>query len=581
MSNLKSNERQNENERKTIKFMMNGYSASDELRERVESAMVQRRDENKRKKTLKEEAVKNAVMRVAVFAAMLTFIITVTPLRGYVANAANSFNTWTQDVFKVDMKETKNGCTIEITEVSVANDFLYLTVNENCEGKKNEDFHVNYSGTISQGLFHKITFDTNDRIESDRGYLERDPAYDSEANDLIKIYIPELKDFITDSNKQYKCKLTANVTDNDGKSLARMKFNFKLGNVDGVLSSKDIPLNYTTKVEDLKFSFEKIEVSNNGTSELFVQIIPQNDFKLDKYVSIYVALNLCNTKEMQSNYMQNEDSAVVYDDNSVPFVQWIVKWADNIYTIDSKYYMVISLNGIRDTVYGERRPEYLDYDSLTDPDVNIYLADLMYDIYNPNTNELVTKYSSEIDKAVTLDLKMNALKNRCSKISDVYVGEEGKNELKLRDQKFIFRYFFGRSAKLLTTYGDDERNDISKIFCTMESARVAAVKDGKIVFTAIIDESDKIESADIHCWTTGLRGDIVFYNSKNKKISCDSAYQLEYDHIVVTNINLLSYDNNGKISYYDSYYNPKYYSAEQCKKDYETKCSQLDSIVIK
>lgn len=65
---------------------------------------------------------------------------------------------------------------------------------------------------------------------------------------------------------------------------------------------------------------------------------------------------------------------------------------------------------------------------------------------------------------------------------------------------------------------------------------------------------------------------------------------LKYDHLVVTNINIISapysdvFDYLWKFldlgQYYDSYYNPKYYTKSQCEQDYQDKCEALQELTI-
>lgn len=593
MSKFKLSDRQ---ERQTAQLMMKGYAASDELKERVVSAMARRREENERKKALRAQTAKKAAMRVAAFAAIFALVVTATPLRGYVASAAASVHSWTEDVFEVGMKKTKNDCTVRIIEASVANDFLYLTVNETYKGKDDENFHVSYSGTINEGLFNKLAFDDANRRESLRNvFLERasvygdSPFYDegNQANNLIKIYIPEIKDFITDADKNYKCKLTADVTDNSGKSLAKLNFSFKLGNVDGVLTSKDVPLDYTLETEDLTFDFEKIEVSGNGTSELFMQITPRNGFDMEQPFSVDTCFTLGNLNALHDNYRQDETAHVVYDSNEDLFMQAVAGYTNSFYTIDGKCYGIFSLNDVGND-NDERSVDYLNYEGLTNPDVNLYLSYVCYDFYDPEVKQWVmkptptkTNYFDIIEKYDSVDLKMYGLENRCHQIEDVYVEEHTNNILTLRGQDFVFAYFGGRSGKLWVTCGDDTPNSASRVFADMESVSVAAVKDGKTVFTAVIEGNRHMESTDINYWFNGIKGDITFYNSKGKEISVDNAYAMKYDHLVVTNMNLVSYDDNGKMSYYDSYYNPKYCTAEQCRQDYQAKCDKIESIIIK
>lgn len=74
--------------REKVPFVTRGSTVSDELKARTLEAMAQREQENAEKAERKKAAHKNTLLRAAVIAALITLIIVVTPMRGYVASAA-------------------------------------------------------------------------------------------------------------------------------------------------------------------------------------------------------------------------------------------------------------------------------------------------------------------------------------------------------------------------------------------------------------------------------------------------------------------------------------------------------------
>ena len=130
MSLLNEYERNAGDERNTYRFITRTDPTPAALKEKTLEKMRGRRRENEQKAALRRKKW----LRVSAAAAVLAGVVAVTPLRGYVVSAASGvcrmISSWREDVFPVDVKQSDNGCTVEIIESRVANDFLYLTVKE-------------------------------------------------------------------------------------------------------------------------------------------------------------------------------------------------------------------------------------------------------------------------------------------------------------------------------------------------------------------------------------------------------------------------------------------------------------------
>ena len=85
--------------REKVPFVTRGSTVSDELKARTLKAMAQRERENAEKAERKKAAHKNTLLRAAVIAALITLIIVVTPMRGYVVSAAEKIWEYIEIIF--------------------------------------------------------------------------------------------------------------------------------------------------------------------------------------------------------------------------------------------------------------------------------------------------------------------------------------------------------------------------------------------------------------------------------------------------------------------------------------------------
>lgn len=310
-------------ERETFKVITRVDTVDPELKKKTLERMLELKKEQERKAAARRKAVR----RGFAVAAIIALVIAVTPLRGYVASAAenvvNAIHSWMEDVFHVGMKKTDNGCTVEIIEARVANDFLYLTVEENVKKVYNEKKGLYpllyYYGTIYDNEGNSVNFAAGTQNSS---FLEADPitvsqednSYNKSNLSVYQIYIPGITDVIDSYDKNYSCDLHVcvyqypddyyfytwlideNLFYNGISPCASMDFKFQIEKLDPVVndSSKKYNIDYSITVDDIKFDFKKLCINENN-SNIVVEIIPLNGYKPKRFwllpLSVYCTYN--------------------------------------------------------------------------------------------------------------------------------------------------------------------------------------------------------------------------------------------------------------------------------------------------
>lgn len=578
---------------KIADYMMAEYPAPDALKEQILKAMTEQRAREEQAEEKYSNIHRKAFKHVAAAAALLAFFMGFTPIRGMVVSAAEEFRyltSWTDDVFEIGIKKTKHHCTMELIEASVANDFLYLTMNNSYrnEGLEGSGISVKYSGYIYDSIFHKLAFSMDNIYNSNVYYnasrpitvFSQDDYYDYDYDDFAKIYIPEMKNFITDTDKPYKCKLTADFVDKNGRSIAKIKFKFQIGTTDGVTTSKEIPLSYTTTVDDLRFDFEKAVVSKNGSAELFVQLIPQNGYKINKNLEIWMQV------------------ALGHDDQIIDWRGYFLDFAHGcppIYRVDSRYYAVLSLNGY-DAYEG---PSDFDFN---EEDFHLYLISLGYydcdsdvRIWDKDSNPVwheASGYDIDDSEDYTLpQLNVNYHKINVSvnHIGPQYAGKiTDKNKLTIDDREFTFEslvlhndegsLYMEGDLYMTIGYLSDETSGASYWDVCVTHTELAAVKDGKVLYTVAIKGSS---SLSVYNPINSIGGTVQFYDKDGNVTTYKAIKELEYDDIVVTRFQFYTYDNNGNTDGYHCCYHPKYCSKAQCEEDVAAKIEAVQSRVIR
>lgn len=333
------------------------------------------------KKSKKLKIVKKALLTAAVIA----LVITVTPMRKYVASAAanayNAFHSWMEDVFHVGKVKSENGCSIEIIEARVSNDFLYLTVDENFDKllskhreKTYDDIYAVYYGTIKDNKGNSIDFSTKDVssycyapdiVTSNKKYVssveKNTNYYDKNYNESIitsncyKVYLPKLRDLINSYDKKYTCEVQVKVywldenyqydeeyydisknlnpnifLNKDNLICDSITFKFGIQNIDSVMQTKEYISDYSVTFANVEFKFEKMYVSP-AESSILVEIVPKN-IDISK-LKPHITLNV--PKNERKKYVSNDNGNYTMSfDNDY-----------KIYNVDSRYFTSLTLVG--------------------------------------------------------------------------------------------------------------------------------------------------------------------------------------------------------------------------------------------
>lgn len=287
-------------------------------------------------------------MRAAAVAAVLLMMVTVTPIGGYVVNAAEEFYSWVQHI---GTRQTKKGLTVELIETGAAGDFLYLTVNESYSrdyiSKDSETYEytlpdIHYEGVLKDGRGHSLKFDSNQFLTlayvnndyadyylhyKDRVFTDMDDDWyktnrDFTVNAQYKVYIPDLTDFITDAKGNYTCKLTVS-SEKIGSKMKLKKFRLK--NLDNVLNAKIYPLDRTVGRLGYAYYLNELQISSAGVN-VIMEVAP----------SAY-------TSDYDEIYYPEPSLSLRRTDDEYSSIGLAYQWGSSYYvTIDGKYYAILS-----------------------------------------------------------------------------------------------------------------------------------------------------------------------------------------------------------------------------------------------
>lgn len=122
-------------------------------------------------------------------------------------------------------------------------------------------------------------------------------------------------------------------------------------------------------------------------------------------------------------------------------------------------------------------------------------------------------------------------------MDDIYVGEEN-NVLDEKEQIVTFDglSIFDNGEDILGTVCDINIRDFSdEVFTEFVNVRLAAVKDGEVVATVVIENTEAC-----YFWQSVFYGNVTCYDSNGQECSYQELQALKYDHLVVTNINIIS-----------------------------------------
>ena len=287
--------------RKTYQFITKVDPTPKELKKATYQGMMARKQERENKAA----ANRRKAIRTTAAAAALVLAVTATPLRGTVVHAASDVyqaivSNWREDVFPVNLKKSDNGCTVEIIESRVANDFLYLTVKEyypkdlvsrDEETKLYTMPDISYTGSIKDNKGNEITFDSsnvtylwamgNDHNNYKADYEERvitqsAESADESGDDFVvnaqyRVYLPALNTVVNSDNKKYTCTVDA-VSNQLG---SRLDFEFPLDNINEAVNNQSYDLNRTFHLDGVDVTLQKLSFSPSEAN-LVIKLDPDN-----------------------------------------------------------------------------------------------------------------------------------------------------------------------------------------------------------------------------------------------------------------------------------------------------------------
>lgn len=293
-----------DNERyEPMDLMLRGAEAPEELKRKVLAAMTERRRENEKKAQEKKKARKAFALRAAVIAAAIVTVAAATPMRGYVASAAesawNAFHSWMDDAFHVGMKKTSHGYSMEIIDARVSNDFLYFTTYDNLD-----DCLVDFEGRIDDNKGNQRSFSVKNMSGS---VYERLPG-----KKVYSIVIPDLNTLISSYSKQYTCRLTINAHQESAigreeDRTASFSFKFKIKNIDSVIQVTEMHSNDMITIGDIDFKSWKLVAT---ASEVYMLA----EYELNepnapyREESIFAGLRMVGLMDRQPYIMDNGDT---------------------------------------------------------------------------------------------------------------------------------------------------------------------------------------------------------------------------------------------------------------------------------
>lgn len=293
-----------------------GVTVPDELMQKVLSAAETKEKERAEKSGMGG----NFMIRVAAVAAVLLAVVTFTPVRGYVAAAAEYVRSWADDLSSVKLKKTKNGFTVHILRTRVANDYLYVALDSRWEGYEYLVSDLMLSGEVYDNNGSKLTF-TNDDVcdwltigDEIEELWKEDGTFNFKEFDnpwYAEIYIPGLMELMDSYDKTYTCQLHVSATsghyDYDEEKndwfwvlsdiSDTLDFKFKIDRVESVITAKTYDLDYSCIFDDTKILLKEL-VAGQTESSLAIEITPPNELvtQLQEYaygVTVDFGIVLC------------------------------------------------------------------------------------------------------------------------------------------------------------------------------------------------------------------------------------------------------------------------------------------------
>lgn len=391
MRNLKIHDTGNEtnkkdNGRERVTLMLNECHVPAELEERTLKAMTalrefQAEEEAREAERRAQHKTARNFIRAAAAAAALILAVTVTPLRGYVASAAEGLyqavHNRGEDVSPVNIKKSADGCTVEVVSARLSNEFIYLTFDEDyteyaaqakqrygeaSDSPGNLVFSADYAGELSDGEGHAIRFGNDSMALVETTVLSAENENTVHQRKQYKIYLPGLKEFITSKKKTYTLSVTvspkARYGSQTAETITSLDFSFAPDDkaIAPARSSQTFRIGYSYTVGNVRFDVQNLYVGETE-SNFAVMLTPTGDLAGQDLRGIDVTCVICESPKGSEKQDISRSQAFLSDNadknrllETPAFLCGDVfgeqSGSDPVFVCDGKYYIFVSCDNI-------------------------------------------------------------------------------------------------------------------------------------------------------------------------------------------------------------------------------------------
>ena len=377
-------------------YIVESVTVPEGLEEKVLAAMTQKRKEIeeiqheklslRQEKQEKKAAHKSVAIRAAVIAAVITLMILIIPSsRQVVVSAAEKVFGWLTSVFSVEVSDSDNGCTIEVIDAKLGNDFIYMTITEDFTALYENNPTLGGSILKEDGVtLYKSNYEDNDngryvyryipyyygKISDNQGNYANFVSgndvlyrtYDGIDEDNIimlkggqseySFFCPDINKVVTSDKKKYSCELHAKIycipqydlgvyyhnfheviqPDEDDlfhgeKPAATFDLSFPIKNIDYVLNAKKYQkqINQTITFDGFTMIFKKAFQLDRYSQNLLIELNSPKDCDIGKSVcaiNVYASIKENKNDDAEDKYWKYQSA--------------------NLYYINSRYYALLS-----------------------------------------------------------------------------------------------------------------------------------------------------------------------------------------------------------------------------------------------
>lgn len=290
-----------------------------------------------------------------------------------------------------DAKKSAAGCTVEVMETRISNDFLYLATDEDCSNILYQDlpkkkasgvyyydtYQTVYSGEIRDKGGRRLRFDFSDAdlIDAkivDDAFFAQDTYHWKKQ---FKIYIPQLTEFCNAADGDCTCVIRVTPTvclQETDEALSVVTLPFYLPLSGNPSATKTYALDYSYTLDNVTFRFQTLYIGPDE-SNIAIELIPHGrleDGELQNLLTTAIVYTIpegeddVSPEELTPENLNQKPSfsrPVFIKGDITRLTQdpdlCEVQCYDNIYVRDSRYY-------IFSTYEKSTSPDSYDYDSL-------------------------------------------------------------------------------------------------------------------------------------------------------------------------------------------------------------------------